>query len=1078
MKVGRGSKRKASGSSSSAEVIRARVAGRNGLACLKIPTKTKVKKADGREGFAIAPILYMLTLVGVGAGIMFSSYSQVLRSGIQVTNSVGVRSDLNSASTTLSALSVTVSSTVNGQSVNILCPPGGGGASGDCTASANYASGLAAFSSATASKLPSGCTTAGCAGFNTGSPTEMGVLSVAGAKQLDSWGHYYIYCRWENPVASAGSPSIAIISAGQDGVLNTHCGDGAAQGDDQATFVNVAQAITKASVWQQTASGAVYGSSASGQVRADTNGTVEAVHLMVSDTSTLNSLQVPNAASLGSLQVSGAATANSLSLNNTLSVVNAATMGSLSLGTPLPLTSGGTFSTTASGARSNLGSGAVGDQLFTSATAQAARNVLGSAGVGDALFTTATPLAARVLLGSTASTVGDLMFTATNSSDVLSILGAGGIGRSLFYETDQSAARTEIGGGTVGSSLFTAPTIAAAWNTLGLTATNGASINVSTSGTASNVTGIVAIGNGGTNASNATDALHNLGGDNASNLTMGTLASALLPSVDSTFPSSGWYNSVMVDTRGRVTSAAYVAASGITDNVGDQVSLTSTSPGWIYFMTASVNQMALSPAGDLGIGMLTPAVRLQVYDTGTPAIRISGPAATSRELQFATGTNSERWTLITSTASESGSNAGSNFQINSFSDGGTYLATPLTITRSTGNATFSGAVTANGGFNGSGAGLTNLLMSSLTGTLPISSGGTGTNTAFTQGSVVYTGTGGAYAQDNGNFFWDATNHRLGIGTASPRSSLDIGGDTDALIMPSGNTSQRPTGVNGMVRYNTDGNVLEAYQNSSWASLLSVLGGSAAVTAPQRAGDPGTGLFSDAASTVEISAGGTKILSVNGSSVVNLTGTVTAGTGNLSYQINGDNAIWQDVANYNTAVGKTAMPTTVSQTGTNSTGLWDTAVGYRALDADTTGSSNVAVGSYTMIANQTGQNNVAIGHTALESTGTSSSYNTAVGSQALPSIVGNYNTAVGRAAGYLITSGSSNLLLGEGAGWNNGTGSLTSGSSNILIGANVTTTAATSSNQLNIGNAIYGTNILPSSGSAAGRVQVRSPVLGL
>lgn len=59
----------------------------------------------------------------------------------------------------------------------------------------------------------------------------------------------------------------------------------------------------------------------------------------------------------------------------------------------------------------------------------------------------------------------------------------------------------------------------------------------------------------------------------------------------------------------------------------------------------------------------------------------------------------------------------------------------------------------------------------------ISNGGTGTATTFTAGSVVFAGTGGVYSQDNGNLFWDDANNRLGVGTASPSSALDMGSGT-------------------------------------------------------------------------------------------------------------------------------------------------------------------------------------------------------------------------------------------------------------------------------------------------------------
>lgn len=44
---------------------------------------------------------------------------------------------------------------------------------------------------------------------------------------------------------------------------------------------------------------------------------------------------------------------------------------------------------------------------------------------------------------------------------------------------------------------------------------------------------------------------------------------------------------------------------------------------------------------------------------------------------------------------------------------------------------------------------------------------------FTQGSVIFAGPGGLFAQDNANFFWDDANNRLGIGTTSPNARLHV-----------------------------------------------------------------------------------------------------------------------------------------------------------------------------------------------------------------------------------------------------------------------------------------------------------------
>lgn len=52
-------------------------------------------------------------------------------------------------------------------------------------------------------------------------------------------------------------------------------------------------------------------------------------------------------------------------------------------------------------------------------------------------------------------------------------------------------------------------------------------------------------------------------------------------------------------------------------------------------------------------------------------------------------------------------------------------------------------------------------------------GGTGTTTIFSAGSLVFSGANGIYKQDNSNLFWDDSNDRLGIGTATPSNLLDV-----------------------------------------------------------------------------------------------------------------------------------------------------------------------------------------------------------------------------------------------------------------------------------------------------------------
>lgn len=49
----------------------------------------------------------------------------------------------------------------------------------------------------------------------------------------------------------------------------------------------------------------------------------------------------------------------------------------------------------------------------------------------------------------------------------------------------------------------------------------------------------------------------------------------------------------------------------------------------------------------------------------------------------------------------------------------------------------------------------------------------GSITSATAGSVLFAGASGVLAQDNANFFWDDTNNRLGLGTATPSDDLHL-----------------------------------------------------------------------------------------------------------------------------------------------------------------------------------------------------------------------------------------------------------------------------------------------------------------
>lgn len=66
------------------------------------------------------------------------------------------------------------------------------------------------------------------------------------------------------------------------------------------------------------------------------------------------------------------------------------------------------------------------------------------------------------------------------------------------------------------------------------------------------------------------------------------------------------------------------------------------------------------------------------------------------------------------------------------------------------------------------------------GTLPVTKGGTGTATAFTQNSIVFAGVGGAYSQNNAKLSWNDTTFRLGVNTTvAPNFTIEAVGSVAA-----------------------------------------------------------------------------------------------------------------------------------------------------------------------------------------------------------------------------------------------------------------------------------------------------------
>ncbi|MFA4995380.1 MAG: hypothetical protein WC521_08790, partial [Bdellovibrionales bacterium] len=893
-------------------------------------SRQKTERNRWRAGFGVAPVLYMLGLVGVGAGVLFSGYSQSLRNNIALVNSIGVKNDLESASATMAATSVLGSDA----GTPVLCPPGISGVTdSDCPSSTPVSLQPIPTTAASDARFPTPVSGELETYVSSGTNPPAGVgtfLPSAGMKQIDPWGHHYVVCRWNNPPSSS-SPAFQIISGGANGVITTKCGEApTTSSGNYSTLVNAATAVNRASVWQVTSVGtttteASY--SATG-VKVDSSGNMTVPGNLTLTGTSATSLALTNANVIfgsGSLSM----TDGSLTLTNGgVMLSNGSVLlssGNLTMTNGALSASSGTFrgslsaaTDSATGPFSIDGSGnlSIGSSVFTVAAATGETVVLGTMTIGTTSAITGTSIETygQVHIGTTAVSTGTslpyltvgTMTPGTPPTYLFSVDQSGGVTAGAVTASSVSASSVTAGSVSAGaatiSGALTANSVSAT-TVSGTTVTGGtvtstgalggasagisgnATIggNLTVTGTInggtitgvnlSDVNGVLDIVHGGTGKTTASEALANLGGTNASNLTSGTLSYLRM---DTTNISNvgGPFNQVHVDAYGRVTSAVLVPIDDITNGDSTIVvgtnSITFTIDGDVegYWTNTGLtigssaparssldlgrnNDAVIVPIGTTGQQPTTPATGMIRYNTTTDLFEGYYAGAW---VSFANAITSSQWlnngSDIYYTLGRVG--IGTNAPVNTLDVTGTGIhlstgvpgVTTYNLYNSSGDLYWSGLKLMTGGSGGSVFGTTNRI--------PVftSSTSIGDSVMYQNGSNVGIGTTGAAStlgvhgnlSVGANFAATAapTNGAIiegnvGIGTNAPAYLLDIRNSTEVNQLHLSGTGSDNGGyiqANSTSTMNLSGGV--AFDGTNWiaksttASIVTLNGSSNSV----------------------------------------------------------------------------------------------------------------------------------------------------------------------------------------------------------------------------------------------------------
>ena len=175
------------------------------------------------------------------------------------------------------------------------------------------------------------------------------------------------------------------------------------------------------------------------------------------------------------------------------------------------------------------------------------------------------------------------------------------------------------------------------------------------------------------------------------------------------------------------------------------------------------------------------------------------------------------------------------------------------------------------------------------GTMPVAKGGTGSS-SYTNGSVLFSD-GTKIDEKNAQLFWDNTNNRLGIGTSSPTSKLNIAGGGIKIASGLGNSSTRPnlnTSTIGNYEIRGVGGGSPQIDGQVDGFLRLSAGGGTNVNTQSSIDISGYSTVADMSSTIVMRTGGSERLRIDPSGNVNISGKLNIGdaTGNVAVKAAG------------------------------------------------------------------------------------------------------------------------------------------------------------------------------------------------